>query len=442
MLDKATGLRVTRTSPSWHIEYTDATGRCVRRKAGLTKQQATDALRKAEMDVLSEKNGLPTRRVTAIPAIELCERFLKSLQTRATEAHCKRTDRYVREVFKNCRIYTVGDLVPERIECYLESLAVEQNLGAVAINSRLHCLNAMLNWAVRARVIQYNPLDCIAPREKLEKRHARRALTEEEIARLLSAAAKGPHRRELRIWQNRPRKDGSFKPKTISLARQAYLAAEGRNNVLVYRLMLEAGLRKSETASITWNDVDLEAGTLTTRPYWEGNKNGKEETLPLAPGLHEALCARWELNPGPSQNKIVHVTDRVLRQFKDDLVAAGLARRVPLNKRGQPIALDERGFPVEKPASWTFDTRDSSGRVVDLHALRHTFGTRLGLTPGIDPKSVQTLMRHSTPNLTFAIYVHADKSRLRAAVAGLPPIHAQRAEIVDATQTVPPAKLA
>ena len=440
MLDKATGLRVKRTSPNWSVEYTDSFGRCVRRAVGPLKEKAKDVLRKLEGETVSEKFGLPTRGVSEIPAIELCEKFLMSLRTRATDAHCKRTDSYIRELFTQCKIRMIADLAPERIEAYLDVLATERNLGAIAINARLHCLKAMLNWAVSARLLPYNPLDCIAPREKLEKRHPRRALTEEEIVRLLAAALGGPLRREKRIYQNRPRKNGSFKPITISLARQAYLANEGRNNALAYRLMLEAGLRKSESASITWNDIDLDAGTLTTRPYWEGNKNGKEETLPLAPGLLEALRARHELTKGQSHQKIVHVTDRVLRQFKDDLVAAGLARRVALNKRGQPIPLDAKGRPVEKPARWTFDTRDASGRVVDLHALRHTFGTRLGATPGIDPKSVQTLMRHSTPNLTFAVYVHSDKTRLKSAVAAMPTIsmRSNRSDIV----TMPSAKRA
>ncbi len=171
MLDKATGLRVKRTTPAWYVEFTDSTGRCVRRKAGLTKEAAKDALRKAESDVLAEKMVCPRGSAAGIPALELCERFLSSLRTRASEAHCKRTDGYIREVFKNCRIHKIVDLIPERIEVYLDSLATEKNLGAVAINSRLHCLNAMLNWAVRTRMIPYNPLDCIAPREKLHRRH-------------------------------------------------------------------------------------------------------------------------------------------------------------------------------------------------------------------------------------------------------------------------------
>jgi site-specific recombinase XerD len=56
---------------------------------------------------------------------------------------------------------------------------------------------------------------------------------------------------------------------------------------------------------------------------------------------------------------------------------------------------------------------------VDLHALRHTYGTML-INSGADIKSVQTLMRHSSPVLTLGIYLHSDKGRLRNAVAALP----------------------
>ena len=169
MIDKATGLRVKKITPTWYIEFTDSIGRNVRRKAGLTKEQAKDALRKAESDVLCEKNGLPTRSAARIPARELCERFLVSLKTRATEKHWKRVNVYLKEVLTNCRILNVNDILPERIEIYLDSLAKEKKLGAGAVNTRLHCMNAMMNWAVRARLVTYNPLDCVASREKTEK---------------------------------------------------------------------------------------------------------------------------------------------------------------------------------------------------------------------------------------------------------------------------------
>lgn len=206
----------------------------------------------------------------------------------------------------------------------------------------------------------------------------------------------------------------TYKPADVPLNVQAEWIDEGRNNVLAYRLMAEVGLRRNEARSVKWNDIDLQAGTLTTRSHWEGNKNGKEEVLPITPGLHQALCA-WRLaHPGPDDSEVVRISDRLLRCFDDDLVAAGLAKHVYVERNGIKIK--------------RIDKHDSAGRVLDLHALRHTFGTRLGRMPGIDPKSVQTLMRHSDPRMTFGIYVHSDRARLQAAVALLPSLEVRTAE--------------
>ncbi len=130
--------------------------------------------------------------------------------------------------------------------------------------------------------------------------------------------------------------------------------------------------------------------------------------MPIAPGLLSAL-REWRLShQGPAETLILKITDRLLRCFNDDLLAAGLARK-------------ERTV-VEGKNKTVILKRDAAGRVLDLHSLRHTFGTRLGRMPGVDPKSVQTLMRHSDPRMTFGVYVHSDKARLAAAVAQLPPI--------------------
>jgi integrase len=301
-------------------------------------------------------------------------------------------------------------------------------LGSKALNERLGAIKSMLSWATRTRIIPYNPLDCLRPREHF-KRHNRRALTEDEISRLMAAALDGPCRRALRIYQNRPRRDGTFKPASIPLVRQAALAQNGRRNALAYRLMLEVGLRRSEVRSVAWTDVDLAVGTLTTRSHWEGNKNGLEETLPLPPGLLAAL-KKWHKQQGkPTTGAIVKVGSRLLRNLDDDLVAAGIARRLPFDAEGKPIAVDAAGRPECEPACWKIVKTDAAGRTIDLHALRHTFGTRLGKIPGIDPKTVQTLMRHQDPRLTFGVYVHSDRQRLKLAAESLPEIKARSARV-------------
>ena len=260
-------------------------------------------------------------------------------------------------------------------------------------------------------------------------------MTPEELRALLEMAVKGPARRKMRVYQNRPRKDGTYKPKSIPLELQAKLAMQGRNNALAYRLMVEVGLRKSETAAVTWGDIDLEAGTLTTRPWWTGNKNGKEETLPISPGLLDALKHWREFHP--ETIKVVAVSDRLLECFYDDLVAVGIAKRTPLDTEGKPIPMDTEGRPSKTPEKWEIDTRDSAGRVLDLHALRHTFGT-LPVNSGADIKTVQSLMRHSTPALTLAIYIHKDEKRMAQAVANLPNLWLRKRRIHPVVNRVSP----
>lgn len=47
----------------------------------------------------------------------------------------------------------------------------------------------------------------------------------------------------------------------------------------------------------------------------------------------------------------------------------------------------------------------------------------LALANGVDIKTTQSLMRHSTASLTLSIYVHKDNQRMAAAVAALPTIY-------------------
>lgn len=46
---------------------------------------------------------------------------------------------------------------------------------------------------------------------------------------------------------------------------------------------------------------------------------------------------------------------------------------------------------------------DERGRVVDIHALRHTFGTHLSKA-GVTPRVAMAAMRHSSLDLTMNIY--------------------------------------
>ena len=63
--------------------------------------------------------------------------------------------------------------------------------------------------------------------------------------------------------------------------------------------------------------------------------------------------------------------------------------------------------------------RDDAGRVVDFHALRHTCGTWLAAA-GVHPKVAQSIMRHSSIELTMSRYTHTLQGQEANAVEALP----------------------
>ena len=416
------GEKIVKETEAFYIEYTDVGGRTRRKKAGLLVTAAKDALKKAENDVLLERNGIPTQRAGDITCAEILKAYVATLKQHVHPRHIQVTEQRINDVLKDCRAFLVKDLTPDAISGVIARLT-NSGLATNTVNGYLVSLKAMLNWCVATRRLPFNPIACVK-KLSVVKTRKRRALTEDDISRLLAAAMEGPYRRVLRSRQNRPRADGTYKPvKVPKLAEQARLARDGRKNALAYRLMIEVGLRRNEAASVTWRDISLEKGTLTTRPMWEGNKNGKEETLPIAPGLLGALKA-WKEETGANDGDVVvKLSDRTLDHLNDDLVEIGLARRVPVDAKGKVIPLGPDGKPITKPAKIVVDKRDVAGHTLDLHALRHTCGTRL-VASGADIKTVQALMRHSSPVMTLGIYVHKDKGRMADAVANLPTLRA------------------
>jgi len=62
---------------------------------------------------------------------------------------------------------------------------------------------------------------------------------------------------------------------------------------------------------------------------------------------------------------------------------------------------------------------------VDLHSLRHTFGTLLARS-GVHPRTAMELMRHSDIRLTTKIYQHLDLADTAGAINKLPVIQVEQ----------------
>ena len=117
-------------------------------------------------------------------------------------------------------------------------------------------------------------------------------------------------------------------------------------------------------------------------------KNRKAETLPLRADLADELRA-WKPADAKLTDPVFHVPKNLVRMLKKDLDAAGIPYR------------------------------DEAGRVVDVHALRHTFGTQLS-KGGVWPRTAQGLMRHSDIDLTMKTYTDPRLLDRAAALNALP----------------------
>ena len=63
--------------------------------------------------------------------------------------------------------------------------------------------------------------------------------------------------------------------------------------------------------------------------------------------------------------------------------------------------------------------RDERGRTVDVHALRHSFGTLLS-KGGVTPRTAQAAMRHSNIDLTMNVYTDPKLLDVQGALDTLP----------------------
>jgi integrase len=249
------------------------------------------------------------------------------------------------------------------------------------------------NWCVRDKRLTVNPFDKLPKANTdADPRRKRRALTEEEIGRLLDVTLRRPVLDAQRV--NRGPRRGQRVAK-LSDDRRSLLEAQGRSRAIAYRTLLLTGLRVGELARLTVADLHLDGPVPHIQLPAKITKNGEEDFVPVRPDLVIELRA-WlaeRFGPGtlPPDGLVFEVPAGFLRIFNRDLKLAGIPKR------------DERG------------------RTVDLHALRTTFGTLLSKS-GVPPRVAQRLMRHSDIRLTMQTYTDPALFDLQGAVAALPSV--------------------
>jgi integrase len=301
-----------------------------------------------------------------------------------TPFHIAKVERCITALFTARNMQRLADITADAVEAHLQTLKAA-GMSAATLNTRRAFAVSFCNWAVKKNRLASNPLRGVAKQnEDQDRRRIRRALSDEELAKLLAVAK--DHGRT--AW---------------------------------YVLAAMAGLRRGDLLGIEWRDVDLAGATLTIRATV--GKAKRKDVIPLHPQAVTALTALRPKFVHPDTFPMVKVFPSEVQPLtvRKDFLRAGLARWVYTDGDGKEItkpaavALRKTG----KPYTARIDTADPEGRVLDLHALRTTLGTRLARA-GVAPQIAQRIMRHSDYRTTLKHYTVLGLADSAAAVNAMP----------------------
>lgn len=292
-----------------------------------------------------------------------------------SEHHIRLELSKISNAIKECRFTKLGNITADAFQRYLTS-RVEMGKKARTVNSDLVAMRTFCNWAVRYGKIPDSPLKCLQKLKNLDE--TRRALTEQEYNRFLSATENG----------------GAFR------------VMSGEKWALLFRLAAETGFRWNELRSLSRAQFhNLTGDQPTVSIKGEDTKNGKSHVQPLtletAALLHEHLKLKL-----PSA-----------RAF--DMPASDCGAKV-VQHYLELTADPEQGLEA-------IPYRDENGLKFDFHALRGQFATSLARS-GVSPTIAHKVMRHSDINLTLRYYTHLSLEDSREAIGKL-------AEVKRAQQT-------
>ena len=289
---------------------------------------------------------------SACPLAVLLKEYLDDLRHRGCNPrHVKTVECQLKRMFEDIEAKRLSDLDPVRVQRHLRALRtvpVKQlratsgkqeevrTIGPRTINAVRAAVIAFLNWNVRTERLASNPCQYI-PKvdETRDKRVKRRALTEDELRRLITSSGQR----------------GNF-----------------------YLVAALTGLRMKEMISLTWDDVDLANEAVLVRA--SKGKAKRDDWIALSP---EVTAALRQLRPaGASPVARVFQTSPTTRTFSADLKRAGIAEYDELGRRVDRHALRTTTGTLLAQAGVTPQQAQRQMRHADISTtLRHYTDLRL-----------------------------------------------------------------
>lgn len=188
----------------------------------------------------------------------------------------------------------------------------------------------------------------------------------------------------------------------------------------VYALALETGMRIGELLGLKWSDVDFKKRVIYVRRTMVYDKCTDKESPNCGKFMHDFHDPKTE--KGKRKIPMTERAYQILQQqkcWKDELERKGYIVPDPkfeglvfTTRRNTPISPREPAASMQK-LSKKLKERDDSFEPLTPHTLRHTFATRC-IERGMNPKTLQVILGHSTIHVTLNLYCHVTDDTLES----------------------------
>lgn len=350
----------------YYVDYTDEYGHRRTVKGFTDKGESKDLGLSLEKEARRRRRGLvDPQEVRAAehrrrPIQEHLEAFERSLSD-TTVKHTKLTLSRVKLIVAGCSFTTIGEVTPELVRDFLNKDRKLRKLGARTYNHYLQAFDEFCNWLVKMNRLTANPISSLDPlNTEVDIRHKRRALTEDEVKKLVNSARNSD---------------------------EVIQCFDGEQRARIYLLSFMTGLRRKEIASLTPASFDLDGVTPKLTVEAACSKHRRKDELALHPELVTLLKA-WLRDVPTDQALFPKLANRrTWLMVKKDLERVGIPYE---NEKG----------------------------IADFHAAgRHSYVTNLARA-GVPLAEVRKLARHEDIHMTVK-YTHTDLEDQARALRGL-----------------------
>jgi site-specific recombinase XerD len=335
---------------SWYSQFWHEGERYTKAWGEISKTTAKEKDADFRKEVREGKHVQKAKRVLFE---NFCEKYLEYARMQKKPKSAKRNEVSINMLKPHFQGKLLRSIHPFMVEQYKKQRKDEGRAPAT-INRDVVCIRNMMRKAVEWGYLSQNPLASV--KQLREDNEQRWVLTDEEETKLLNACGNSPQ------WGGKEKR---------------YL----RELVL---FALHSGMREQEIFGLTKARVNLRDRFLEV----VDTKTGENRKVPLNDTLKEILEAK-------------------LKDERSDYVFC--------NAKGKKLTRLTNAFwyAVKEAGLIRIDARTGEKIRFRFHDLRHTFGTRLGMS-GADLKTIMEIMGHKTVKVAMSYQHPAPDHKLEA----------------------------